>query len=138
MSANVTVGYTPEWRDGKPVLPRRIEFDGHPLAVIDPEDREQVERLIMSAWPYAYEQKGMSDNLQTALRELANPPTQKPDEPTGLGAVVEAADGRWVRIAIGRYGWVRGDNMLQFDERFDGTLWNDIAAVKVLSDGWKP
>lgn len=72
------------------------------------------------------------------LREFAKP---KPDEPTGLGAVVEDAEGvKWVRLGRPgddptaddwrRAGWTSGDE----SER----VWHfyaDIDAVKVLSEG---
>ena len=71
-----------------------------PVVVIDPKDREQVERLadcLMATDP----NRAIEDNLAAALREFANPTPDapaKPDEPTGLGAVVEDSDGRrWVR-----------------------------------------
>lgn len=80
-----------------------------PLVVIDPENREQVERLA-EAIPdcgdptnHCDPQQCLSlscwiDRVQTALREFAEPTPPKPDEPTGLGAVVEDADGvRWLR-----------------------------------------
>jgi hypothetical protein len=54
----------------------------------------------------------------------------KPAEPTGLGAVVEDAEGRrWVftgdRDAVGSW-WLCAD---------DPSRWPDIAAVRVLSEG---
>jgi hypothetical protein len=81
-------------------------LDPRPLVVIDPEDREQVERLgggtghVNVNW------------LQDRLRAFADP---KPEEPTGLGAVVECDDGAtfvrvgltianpWVRAGFGTY-----------------------------------
>lgn len=87
-----------------------------PLVVIDPEDREQVERLILALpdaadWGFAsannYDHpddlavvEGIFEPFQTALREFANPKPPKPEEPTGLGAVVEDSDGeRWIRTS---------------------------------------
>lgn len=103
---------------------------------IDYEDREQVERLadavvharmgntLGNAYP------GETTNLQAALRSLVSPP--RPDEPTGLGAVVEDEDGRlWVRtFTDGRCaGWRTAD----FAGRY--RQWESVAAVKVLSVG---
>ena len=69
-----------------------------PLAVIDPEDREQVERLeslltdaevaVHDGHP-CLSRSCHIDQVQAALREFANP-VVKPEEPTGLGAVVFA------------------------------------------------
>src|SRR5690348_2045025 len=73
-----------------------------PLAVIDPGDREAVRRVLklfgqqFTAW--TPELDSNVTKLQAALREFANPTPPKPEEPTGLGAVVEDRDGiRWVR-----------------------------------------
>ena len=113
-----------------------------PLVVIDPEDREQVERLIermaqARVWAVVpTDIDSMADyranQMQTALRSLVTPP--KPDEPTGLGAVVEDVSGRrWTRydtrdpqpwwwngapeVAVCRYAYA------------------DIDAIRVLSEG---
>lgn len=109
-----------------------------PLVVIDPEDREQVERLIR-AWvgatagcPDALRvTEQQVDRLQAALREFANPTPPKPEEPTGLGAVVEDETG---------YHWVRGkseSHLTWFDptSEYDNRHWGQIAAVRVLSEG---
>ena len=107
-----------------------------PLVVIDPEDREQVERLtafvvdLLHAWP---KPKGVGpDAMQAALREFANPTPPKPDEPTGLGAVVEDEGGdRWVKFADseadGR-NWAGGNG----DHNRN---WSEINVVEVLSEG---
>lgn len=63
-----------------------------PVAMISPEDREAVERLL-SAYldnaggvrPYDHPPHFI-DSMQAALREFANPKPPKPDEPQGLGA----------------------------------------------------
>jgi hypothetical protein len=81
---------TPEDGDRYPVA-----GDYRPVVVIDPEDREQVERLCSGLLDIHW--YGNADAMQVALRKFANPTPPKPDEPTGLGAVVEDADGiRWV------------------------------------------
>lgn len=117
----------------------------HPLAVIDPEDREQVERL-RDAYDRAFveqnpelsetpEWKGKRGNaLQAALREFANPTPPKPPEPQGLGAVVEDDEGvRWVRYDLNlerSYRWI--------SERGASEDYQDITAVRVLSEGVAP
>ena len=69
--------------------------------------------------------------LQAALRSLVTPP--KPDEPQGLGAVVEDAEGRrWVRVnETLRAVWRPVDASTSNSFR----NYPDIAAVKVLSEG---
>lgn len=106
-----------------------------PLVVIDPEDREQVERLTqtMRANGWTGIDDDATDDMQRVLRELAD---QKPriEEPTGLGAVVEDAEGkRWIRTTTktDRAAW---------DEVTDGPVglnvwWVDVFAVRVLSEG---
>lgn len=87
------------------------------LAVIDFENREQVERLLVQyCTEYGdgttYEPNGRHQQataaMQAALREFANP-TPKVEEPLGLGAVIETNDGRrFVRVAgrDSRFPWV--------------------------------
>jgi hypothetical protein len=117
------------------VLPRGVA-ELRPLVVIDPEDPEQVERLsevIRDAEKecgqdfWEYDQTA----LKLALREFADPKPPKPDEPTGLGAVVEDAEGDlWVRCDAEDHGSWRRAN--------DDALWRDylsIDAVRVLSEG---
>lgn len=85
-------------------------LEARPLVVIDPEDREQVERLA-SAYSDAHllatgrERTLATPSLQAALREYADPTPPKPDEPTDPAAVVTdhrentwrlLADGDWV------------------------------------------
>ena len=112
---------------------------GRPVVVIDPEDREQVERLIraqdVSFDGVARENVTDADllDMQAALREFANPTPPKPDEPTGLGAVVEDAKGtRWVRVRDG-FNW-RWRN----DRLGEQTTYAYVDAVRVLSEGVTP
>jgi hypothetical protein len=105
-------------------------FDSaRPLVVIDPEDREQVDRLTRIIFgPLA----SAAGDVAGYLREFASPTPPRPDEPTGLGAVVEDADGdRFVRVVSGPSNayWHCTTNS-EGDER-----WPDIAVVKVLSEG---
>lgn len=112
-----------------------------PLLVIDSEDREQVERLC-NAIDKAFNDvriDGTGPNstelAQAALRALANPQPPKPDEPTGLGAVVEDSEGsRWIRC------WGPGIRMAWIGSRLpdaedEWATYDSIAAVRVLSEG---
>lgn len=112
--------------------PRRV-------AVIDPDDREQVDRLSAS-YDIALRYEGTvgptvdesAIAMQAALREFANPTPPKPEEPMGLGAVVEDADGdRWVRVnvATGMQEWRCCDADGEFRR------WVGVDAVRVLSEG---
>lgn len=112
-----------------------------PLVVIDPEDFEQVSRL---AHTIAHTFHSTSDNIyadgiQAALREFAEPTQPKPNEPTGRYAVVEdAEDQEWVAIDPPNpgYRWQllgKAPNGLTMYSR-----WDDIAAVRVLSEGVTP
>jgi len=131
------------WADGDDdeawFMPNQVT-DHRPLVVIDPEDREQVERLeaILAGqhgWPVPHNEPRVG-YMQAALRSLVADP--KPEEPTGLGAVVEDAEGRrWVRAwegAIKGKVWTQG-----LDLGEDGTIfraYDGIAAVRVLAEGW--
>lgn len=103
-----------------------------PLVVIDPEDREQVERLWRIWTTFAPNHRLAQDNLQAALREYADPKPPKPEEPTGLGAVVEDAEGRrWTRY--------RETTTVRHWHPADGCgterRYAEIDGVKVLSEG---
>jgi hypothetical protein len=75
-----------------------------------------------------------TNGLQDALREYANPTPPKPDEPMGLGAVVEDAEGvRWVRYTASAsvtHPWRRDDPLTASQP------WEFVHAVEVLSEGW--
>lgn len=107
-----------------------VAATARPLVVIDPEDAHQVGALA----DLFFQGKNFSlESQMAALRDFANPTPPKPDEPLGLGAVVEDADGtKWLRhdsVAIHRR-WLNTDDC---DTRF--RAWDEIAAVKVLSAG---
>lgn len=114
-----------------------------PLVVIDPEDREQVERLLRTyhaqypmSWPSDTDEEH-ARNLQAALREFANPTPPKPDEPTGLGAVVEDEDGAlWISVTNKGADDRWQPNNLRSD--LCRRNFRDIAAVRVLSEGVQP
>lgn len=107
-----------------------------PLVVIDPESREDVERLArgyVKTWLGPRE--GVSPEtvgqMQAALREYANPTPPRLEEPTGLGAVVEDAEGgRWIRRDVHAAPWANAAG-----NAFPVT-WASIDAVHVLSAGW--
>jgi hypothetical protein len=115
-----------------------------PLVVIDPEDREQVERFreIASRWadqvPYSDMREpgdmDHTDAMQAALREFADP---KPriEEPTGLGAVVvEAGARRFTRWAP--VGHPRPWALETADDRLVvAHAWDDLAVSEILSPG---
>lgn len=126
-----------------------IDDDGRatrPLVVIDPEDREQVERLVAPL-----RERGASvgripapdgridwdaelvAGVQAALRSLVTPP--KPDEPQGRYAVVEDNKAlEWVRADVsGLYQWHSIEGAAS---HWKG--WNEINVVRILSEGVQP
>lgn len=110
-----------------------------PLITIDPESREEVERLAEAWRSQTHATLGTEPmsldayRMQAALREFASPTPPKPEEPTGDGAVVEDANGyRWVRIAS------QGESPDSPPWRHRGhsaRFWASVKAVKVLSEG---
>lgn len=107
-----------------------------PLVVIDPEDREQVERLLhrYHSWKWTADIANASiTDMQDALREFANPTPPKPDEPRGLYAVVE--DDRAVEWVRANRSGVAPWKCLTNDRWFD---YEDISVVHVLSEGVTP
>ena len=110
------------------------------LVVIDPESDPDVIRL-----ENALEAQGcrVGMGVQAALREFATPTPPRPDEPTGLGAVVEDADGlKWVSVEemppFGRWycGVLPDDDCSIADGAF--REWSALSAVRVLSEGIQP
>jgi hypothetical protein len=107
-----------------------------PLLVIDPEDREQIERLadVFCHSPSS----GWVDQMQAALRSLLEP---EPEEPTGLGAVVRAGDGSdWVRIYQHEdcNDWRRTDDPAGSPEHEARSHWRNIPRpITVLSEGYE-
>ena len=128
----------------------QIEAQGHGarLVVIDPEDREQVERLRVAlveagAFRPVLNLVGEAhailrrEQVTTALHAFANP-TPPIFEPSGLGAVVLDSQGRiWVRYL--RPGtsapWVWSEAPSDIESR---SVWSAIPAVEVLSEGVAP
>lgn len=87
--------------DDEVTLARRI-------IVIDPGDREQVGRLAQAIWDAPGNiLEALDEAVQAALRSLVEPEVE---EPTGLGAVVEDAEGAdWHRTREGR--WIAADGL---------------------------
>jgi hypothetical protein len=94
--------------------------EAHPVVVIDAEDIKQVERLVhlyveegtRRGYPMpSHQDADRIEAMADALREFADPKPPKPEEPTGLGAVVEAEDGRhFIRTSKTDFPWVLASN----------------------------
>lgn len=107
-----------------------------PLVVIDPEDREQVERLTDLMWARGLLGSGVGGRCtpavevteaQAALREFANPTPPRMDEPAVWG-VVEAS-------------CVHTDKRMKWMRHEDGNWWpfvnyNDGDERRPLPDDW--
>lgn len=111
---------------------RHFAPDLRRLVVIDPEDRQQVERLLNLSHVGALGWVATGpevENLVRALREFANPKPPKPDEPTGLGAVVrDRDDDLWVRADWTTRPW----RCVRTGARGS---WDDIDVVEILPSG---
>jgi hypothetical protein len=113
------------------------------LVVIDPEDREQVERVTSLFYnertrgDRASIVGGSTDAMQAALRSLVAP--EKPAEPTGIGALVEADFATNEGKGFGPAHWARaGDGSwrcLTDGMTSHATAWPFLSVVKVLSEG---
>lgn len=104
-----------------------------PLVVIDPEDLEQVEQLRVDLINSGWIPDGDADALDSILRRVANPTPPKPEEPQGLGAVVEDEQGNlWVRTdRAAPWSPIRGIGGHSATRR----LWSEFTAVRILSPG---
>lgn len=104
-----------------------------PLVVIDPEDREQVERFTYLFLEHHWGSEGQThtDAARAALREFADPRPPKPDEPKGLGSWVEDEDGvHYVRGDEHSVDpWLSFKNGLPYRDH-----WANIKVAKVLFD----
>lgn len=109
------------------------------VVVIDPESQADTLALAeahLVANPNVANMPALiADRMQAALREFANPTPPKPEEPTGLGAVVEDAEGvRWLSVGAqdgGEFRWARDGQVVGSWRKYA-----DIAPVRVLSGGW--
>lgn len=110
-----------------------------PLIVIDPDDEDRVDVLIDILWgDRDPSNRPATWRIQERLREFAEPKPPKPDEPTGLGAVVkDEAGGVWVKWSTlhrANRNW-----KLHNAGGGDYRTWDDLPrAVKVLSEGVTP
>jgi hypothetical protein len=117
--------------------------DVRPLVVIDPEEIPAAKGSLAPTWlrnlaaELQRDPATVSTSLENVLTYLADridetnaPP--RPDEPTGLGAVVEDENGdRFVRVVSGpSNAYWHCTTSAEGDER-----WPDIAVSKVLSEG---
>jgi len=116
--------------------PSQIDFYGIRLLVLDPEvDAERFAAAYANETPGSVnwgrrekaDRERVIHDVRHALRSLTKPP--KPEEPTGLGAVVEDEDGTaWHRTRAGRWITEEDDVLASGD-------WSHVRAVKVLSEG---
>lgn len=115
-----------------------------PLVVLDEQNSDQVEQLAALLWPhYAENERARlrkTDIVRAALRSLVEPPKPpRPEEPTGLGAVVEDARGhKFVRVAVAFDGWMHGKQWQRIGGEINAVRnfgWLDLDVVRVLSEG---
>lgn len=115
------------------------------VVVIDPEDHERVTELAAelikatcrAGLPWEGSVRERAAVLRDTLREFAATPP-KPEEPTGLGAVVVDAEGRrWIRV-----DWENPWCLANPVRRANGSpthgshvSYDRINAVRVLSEG---
>lgn len=144
---------TPHWHyQNGGWSPADTETEHRPLVVIDPEDREQMERLL-DAHNEAEQEAACKggecgsgscwiDIMRGTFRIFANPKPPKPEEPTGLGAVVEDENGMtWFRWHSPGYDELHpaqdrpwsARNGMGSDRRYD-----ELTVVRVLSEGVQP
>lgn len=116
--------------------------------VIDPDDQAEMERfsrLHDEAWKRVMDRH--PDRVGTPSWEIVaeqfrlfRDPTYrvKPDEPLGLGAVVEDVDyTRWTRVESGE-AETRNPWYPAHDPSLQPAEWTEIVAVRVLSEGVRP
>ena len=107
--------------------------DARPLVVIDPEDNDAV-RALANAF---YERRGADiggnrhNAMQGALRSLVAPP--RPDEPTGLGAVVQ--DARGVAYVLAPLSGAVDGRPWFCTEGGECMAYDQVPAVRVLHEG---
>lgn len=99
-----------------------------PLVVIDPENGHQVGALldVMRECGWTGLDPDALDDMQRVLREFADPP--KPEEPKGLGAVIEDENGvLWTRAMKDDLPWIEAEG--------EWSNYTGINVVRVLSEG---
>lgn len=139
------------WRPGCADTFYHPNLEVRPLAVIDPEDEAQVQRLhdvFEAKWlvehPRAHSAYSCNsgtcrtDVFQAAFREFASP-TPPIEEPLDIGSVIADQDGRlWARVATGDPGgpwWTREgdgpDDSMSYPHH-----WGDLSAREIRSEGY--
>lgn len=106
--------------------------DVRPLVVIDPEDLVQVKRLSDLCQRERSRNSTNAASMLVALHKFASP-TPAIEEPTGLGAVVDDAEGRrWVRVNEKWWNhWESADPTAYLSRQYA-----DLNVVRVLSHGY--
>lgn len=103
---------------------------------IDYEDREAVERLTQLVFEVAHPFESRIADMAAALREYANPTPPKPEEPLGLGAMVEDAKGvLWFRMTVENQTWPGEVWQEQYGDADRWSKWESVPAVRVVSEG---
>lgn len=107
------------------------ESNARPLVVIDPENEEEVV-LLVNAYYNAPDSPAAVNQMQDALRSLIADP--EPEEPTGLGALVAAGLGKYLRLGGGT--WIGAH--WPGSQRAEGPqFWSDLPRpLTVLSKGY--
>lgn len=134
MSADQWCLYTPDTGYERLILHTPGGTNCRRVVVLDPEDREQVMRLVKLAAGIASPFEWRIEEMQAALRSLITPP--RPEEPTAWLAAVEepGCDRRWYRDGLPSvsHPWrqVRTDGVHARD------AWSELPdTVRVLSEG---
>lgn len=140
---------SPRWADGDDddcwYFPSQVS-NVRPLVAFDPDELPVAGNLAPTwlrnlAAALARDNTTITTSLEGVLHYLADRidetrPPPKIDEPSGLGAVIEDADGQiWVRVHGdgGPAKWRRADYR---DQREPFAVWSAIDAAKELSPGW--
>ena len=85
-------------------------------------------------WPVWIGDSNGADLIAEDYAEVTILSEPRPEEPTGLGAVVEASIGRLVRTESCRVG----DDRVWVDSNADAYLWIELVDPVVLHEGWTP
>ena len=133
----MTVTYRLSYTQGGPTMMQALSaaLDGRPVAVIDPEDRQQVGRLVAlcNFLPRVIE-------MQAALREFANPTPPRPDEP-GTWGVVEAScchrieRVEWVKHPDGNWWPVTPYSKFDPTRAAQPDDWSDLVDPTLIREG---
>lgn len=132
--SSLDISFKRRWIGDTEVTPVEFTVNGRPLVVIDPEDREQVERLeseLARRCGWLVGDAGINVSrraaMQAALREFANP-TPRIEEPTGEWAVVLDVNGNiWTRFNRVHWSSEASPNNRQ--------TWGELDVVRILSEG---